>query len=128
MAGIKLTDAEVRERVEECIKQRYNLDKPTRQEEWVEFCHKAYRDKSEQQYCAYWAKAKEIYDLRWKAKLDGMLEPAMLELISLLGDDSAKIRQRAVDQILKYSGNDIIKQEIDARLSGEIKVSFGGQQ
>lgn len=128
MAGIKLTNAEIKDRVEKCIELRYNLERPMRQEQWVEYCHETYKDKSEQQYCAYWASAKEVYDERWKAKLDGMLDPAMQELVSLLADDNPKIRQRAVDQILKYSGNDIIKQEIDARLTGEIKISFGSPE
>ena len=39
-----------------------------------------------------------------------------------MADDNPKIRQRAVDQIVKYTGNDI--QKIQAEIKGDIEVSF----
>ena len=92
------------------------------QKEWVKYCHTTYGDKSEQQYHYYWAQAKDLYDERWKSKLNKMLDPAMTELFSLLADDDAKIRQRAVDQIVKYTGNDINK--IEADIKGEMNINL----
>jgi histone H3/H4 len=54
-----------------------------------------------------------------------MLGPATDELFSLLASEDQKIRQRAIDQIMKYTGNDI--QKIQADIKGDIKVSFGEQ-
>ena len=47
----------------------------------------------------------------------------MNELMSLLGDDDAKVRQRAIDQIVKYTGNDIEK--IEAKIEGTIELNWG---
>ena len=123
MAGTKLTQAEVDQRVDKCLELRYQAETPILQKEWVKFCKKEYSDKSEQQYIAYWIVAREKYEEMWRAKLNKMLDPAMNELMSLLGDDDPKIRQRAIDQIVKYTGNDIEK--IEAKVEGEIKLSWG---
>lgn len=123
MAGNKLTHTEVDERVEKCFELRFKTDPPMLQKEWIKYCHKHYNDKSEQQYHAYWAAAKEKYDEGWKAKLNQMLDPAMNELFGLLGSDDEKIRQRAIDQIVKYTGNDI--QKIEAKIQGDIRLSWG---
>jgi hypothetical protein len=47
----------------------------------------------------------------------------MNELFGLLGSDDEKIRQRAIDQIVKYTGNDI--QKIEAKIQGDIKLNWG---
>lgn len=119
MAGKRLTTAEAEERKQACLKHRYT-NKGT-QVEWVAFCHENYGDKSEQQYIQYWIAAKEMYEEGWREKLSGLLDPAVNELISLLADDDARIRQRAVDQIMKYTGNDVL--QIDANIGGEIKLN-----
>lgn len=119
MAGKRLTTAEAEERKQACLKHRYT-NKGT-QHEWVAFCHENYGDKSEQQYIQYWIAAKEMYEEGWREKLSGLLDPAVNELISLLADDDARIRQRAVDQIMKYTGNDVL--QIDANIGGEIKLN-----
>jgi hypothetical protein len=123
MAGDKLDKTEVDERITTCFELRFKTDPPMLQREWIKYCHKHYRDKSEQQYHWYWAQAKEKYDEQWRAKLNQMLDPAMNELFGLLGSDDEKIRQRAIDQIVKYTGNDI--QKIEAKIQGDIRLSWG---
>ena len=49
----------------------------------------------------------------------------MNELFSLLSSDDEKIRSRAVDQIMKYSGNDI--QQIEAKIDGNITLTWGDE-
>lgn len=123
MAGKKLTHTEVDERVDKCLELRYKAETPILQREWVKYCHKEYGDKSEQQYIKYWIDAKAKYEEMWRAKLNKMLDPAMNELFSLLADDDAKVRQRAIDQIVKYTGNDIEK--IEAKIEGNIELKWG---
>ena len=117
------TKTEVVKRAEECYKLRYETPNSITQEKWVEYCHEHYGDRSEQQYCAYWAKAKEMYDEGWRERLEKMLGPATDELFRLLASEDQKIRQRAIDQIMKYTGNDI--QKIQAEVKGDINISFG---
>lgn len=126
MAGTKLTSAEVDKRVDKCLELRYQADTPILQKEWVKYCHQEYNDKSEQQYIKYWSDAKAKYEEMWRAKLSKMLDPAMTELYNLLGDDDPKVRQRAIDQIVKYTGNDIEK--IEAKIEGTIELSWGEQE
>ena len=123
MAGNKLTNTEVNERVDACLDMRYNASSPLLQREWVAYCHNTYGDKSEQQYHAYWALARNRYEENWRAKLSKMLSPAMNELYSLLASEDEKIRQRAIDQIMKYSGNDIDR--IEAKIEGNIELNWG---
>lgn len=123
MAGTKLTHTEVDERVDKCLELRYKAETPILQKEWVKYCKKHYGDKSEKQYIAYWISAKEKYEEGWRAKLNKMLDPAMNELFSLLADEDAKVRQRAIDQIVKYTGNDIEK--IEAKIEGNIELKWG---
>jgi hypothetical protein len=47
----------------------------------------------------------------------------MNELFTLLSDEDPKIRQRAIDQIVKYTGNDI--QKIEAKVTGNIQLNWG---
>lgn len=123
MAGNKLTHTEVDERVEKCFELRFKTDPPMLQKEWIKYCHKHYNDKSEQQYHQYWSAAKEKYDEGWRAKLNQMLDPAMNELFALLASEDEKIKQRAIDQIVKYTGNDI--QKIEAKIQGDIRLNWG---
>ena len=126
MAGTKLTKAETDERVDKCFELRFKTDPPMLQKEWIKYCKKEYGDKSEQQYHKYWSDAKEKYDELWRGKLNKMLDPAMNELMSLLADDDAKVRQRAIDQIVKYTGNDIEK--IEAKIEGTIELNWGEEE
>jgi len=114
---------EVDTRVNECYHLRYEQPESITQVKWVEYCHEVYGDRSEQQYCAYWAKAKEKYDDAWQERLNKLLGPAVDELNGMLASEDEKIRQRAIDQIFKYTGHDI--QKIQAEIKGDIKVSFG---
>ena len=123
MAGDKLTKVETDERINKCLELRYTPGDPILHKDWIKFCHKEYGDKSEKQYSAYWTKAKEQYDERWRTKLNAMLDPAMGQLLGLLTSDDEKIRQRAVDQIVKYTGNDIEK--IEAKIDANIQLSWG---
>jgi len=126
MAGTKLTKAEVDQRVDKCLELRYEAETPILQKDWIKYCKKQYGDKSEQQYHKYWSDARDRYEEMWRGKLNKMLNPAMNELMSLLGDDDAKVRQRAIDQIVKYTGNDIEK--IEAKIEGSIELSWGEEE
>jgi hypothetical protein len=123
MAGTMLPNIEVHKRVEECYRLRYEQSESITQHKWVDYCHEVYGDKSEQTYCRYWSQAKEKYDNAWKERLNKLLGPAVDELNVMLSSDDEKVRQRAIDQIMKYTGNDI--QKIQAEVKGDIKVSFG---
>jgi hypothetical protein len=123
MAGDKLTKVEVDERIVKCFELRFKTDPPMLQKEWIKYCHTHYGDKSEQQYHQYWAQAKEEYDEKWKSKLNQMLDPAMDQLFVLLASDDEKIRQRAIDQIVKFTGNDV--QKIEAKIDGNIVLNWG---
>ena len=125
MAGKKLTHTEVDSRVDTCLELRYNTERPMLHREWIKYCHKHYGDKSEKQYTAYWMSAKERYDEGWRQKLNSMLEPAMDSLVELMYNEDAKIRQRAIDQVVKYTGNDIEK--IEAKIEGNIELSWGDE-
>jgi len=72
-----------------------------------------------------WSDAGGLYQEGWKEKLNRLLEPASDELYRLLSSEDEKIRQRALDQIMKYTGNDI--QKIQAELKGEIVIKFGDE-
>ena len=123
MAGQKLTHTEVDARVDKCMELRFQANDPIMFREWIKYCHKTYGDKSEQQYSGYWQAANDRYQEGWKAKLNKMLDPAMNELFTLLVSDDEKIKQRAIDQIVKYTGNDI--QKIEARVEGNIQLNWG---
>jgi hypothetical protein len=123
MAGEKLTKVEVEQRVDTCMRLRYFENDPILLREWLKYCHKEYGDKSEQQYTQYWMMAKERYEEQWRSKLQKMLDPAMNELYALLASDDEKIRQRAIDQIVKYTGNDV--QKIEAKIDGNIVLNWG---
>ena len=126
MAGEKLNNVEVQKRVDTCLEKRYYSERPMLQKQWITYCHEHYGDKSEQQYHAYWAQAKDKYEENWRAKLHKMLDPAMDRLYELLVSDDEKIRQRAIDQIVKYTGNDIEK--IEAKIEASIELTWGDQQ
>ncbi len=122
MAGDKLPNSEINKRVEACYTLRYENNEPFKFKHWIEYCHKHYGDKSEQTYTTYWSKSKNLYDDSWKERLNKLLGPATDELTRLLADEDPKVRQRAIDQIVKYTGNDI--QKIEADIKGDITVSF----
>jgi len=125
MAGKKLTHTEVDERIDKCLELRYNSEDAILFKEWIKYCHNNYGDKSEQQYSAYWASAREKYEEQWRAKLSKLLDPAMNELFTLLADEDPKVRQRAVDQVMKYTGNDI--ERIEAKIEGNITLNWGDE-
>lgn len=120
MAGTKSNSKEIEEIVKKAYDLRYNQNYT--QLQYVKWAKKEY-GKSEQTCCNYFLKAKEYHTTAWKQLLEKQLTPAVQELIRLLADDDPKIRQRAADQIMKYTGNDV--QKIQAEVRGDIKVSFG---
>lgn len=121
MAGERISDKQLKERIDKAYDLRYNQGYG--QEKYVKWAKDNYGDKSEQQYCQYFLKAREVYDETWKDKLQSLLGPATDELFRLLASEDQKIRQRAIDQIMKYTGNDITK--VQADIKGEINISFG---
>jgi len=123
MAGNRLTEKETKDRVMEAYKYRYEADKPIRQEDWVRMCHTLYGDKSEQQYCQYFTAARDVWENGLQNKLEQMLEPAANQLRLLLNDESPAIRQRAIDQIMKYTGRDIERKLIKAEIQN-ITIGF----
>jgi hypothetical protein len=125
MAGHKLPKSETDSRIEKCYELRYIQDNKILFKDWITYCHQTYGDKSEQQYTAYWTDAKHKYEEHWREKLSKTLDPAVDELILLLADEDPKIRQRAIDQIFKYTGNDIEK--IEAKVQGEIQLNWGNE-
>lgn len=125
MAGTKLTDAEIALRVEDCYNMRFEHKYTIKQ--WLKHCHEKYGDKSEQQYTQYWMASSKAYEEHWKEKLNKLLDPAANELYALLADEDPKIRQRAIDQIMKYTGNDITKVEGDIRVEN-ISLTWGDEE
>ena len=125
MAGEKLTSAETNQRIDKCYELRYGETK-YRVQDWIKYCHEAYGDKSEQQYTAYWMKSGEKYNENWKEKLGKAIDPAVNELYNLLTSDDEKIKQRAIDQIMKYTGNDITKIEGDIKLT-QVELKWGDE-
>ena len=120
----RLTLVEVQRRVDTCIDLRYKADKPILQREWLDYCDKQYSDKSKPQYLNYWMTAKEQYEEGWKGRLEGLLEPAMMELTELLHSDNPLVKQKAIDQIYKMSGYDIQKHLVKAQIEN-ITIGFG---
>ena len=125
MAGKKLTKAETDERVDTCFELRFKTQPPILQKQWIKYCHKHYGDKSEQQYHKYWSDAKDKYDELWRSKLNALLDPAMETLVELMASDDEKIRQRAIDQVVKYTGNDIEK--IEAKIDANVELKWGDE-
>jgi len=123
MPGTKLPQSEVDNRVQKCYNLRFNSNDGMTHKKWVEYCKEEYDDKSEIQYSNYYAKASELYKESWKEKLSKQLDPAVNTLIELLASDDEKIRQRAIDQVMKYTGHDI--QQIEARVEGTIELNWG---
>ena len=124
MAGIKMTDAQVQERVDKCYDMRYNHG--TKQVDWIKWCNENYSDKSEKTYHTYWTKSTQKYTDGWKEKLNKQLDPAVNALIGLLASDDEKIRQRAVDQIFKLTGNEETRIAIEGSM--DVKLSWGDEQ
>ena len=123
MAGNKLNNQEITEIVEKAYDLRYIQN--FSQKAYVAWAKKEY-GKSEQQCCQYYLKAKEKHTTMWKALLEKQLTPAVEELIRLMADENPKIRQQAISQVFKYTGNDI--QKIQAEVKGDIQVSFNAPE
>jgi len=123
MAGIKFNDKEIQEIVKKAYDLRYNENYT--QERYVKWAKEEY-GKSEQQCCQYFLKAKQYYTEVWKDLLEKQLTPAVQELIRLMADEDPKIRQQAINQVFKFTGNDV--QKIQADIKGDIKVSFNSDE
>jgi hypothetical protein len=72
----------------------------------------------------YWMKASNLHKDYWREKLDSHITPAVDKMIELLASDDEKVAQKAIEQIMKYSGNEIQKIDLEARVN-VIDVSFG---
>lgn len=125
MAGRKLPHSVVDERVETCYNKRYSSNETFTITDWIAFCHETYNDKSEQQYTDYWMKASNLYKDYWREKLEAHLDPAVNTILELLGSEDEKVRQKAVEQVFKYTGNDIQKIEADIRGQVSIQLNWG---
>ncbi len=125
MAGSKLTDKEIKDRVKEAYDKRYQ--EKFSQLQYVKWAKEYYGDKSEQQYCQYFLKAKDYYDEAWKDRLYHQLGPAVDQIIRNLADENAKVRDMAIAKVFKYTGHDIDRKEISATIE-TIKVGFGTEE
>ena len=126
MAGKRLSERETNERVMEAYKLRYLSDNPIRQEDWVRLCHTKYNDKSEQQYCAYFSQAREVWENSLQNKLEKMVEPAANQLRELLEDNDPRVRSDAIKMVMKYTGRDIERRLVKAEIENKvINVGFG---
>ena len=124
MAGKKLPNSVIDERVQKCYDLRYKGNETFTHIKWIDYCHNTYGDKSEQQYTDYWMKASNLHKDYWREKLDSHITPAVDKMIELLASDDEKVAQKAIEQIMKYSGNEIQKIDLEARVN-VINVSFG---
>jgi hypothetical protein len=117
----KLTHTEIDARVAKCMELRTAGGVFT-SEDWIKYCHKHYGDKSISAYRVYYTNSNKAYEEYWRNMLQGMLKPAMDELIILLNSNNETIKQKAIDQIIKYTGNDI--QKIEAKVEGDININL----
>ena len=124
MAGTRLPQDEYDKRVKKCYELRFLNQTPFGVKDWLDYCKEHFPDKSQQQHTKMWADAGNLYQDHWKDKLNKQLDPAINALIELLASDNEKIRQRAVDQILRYTGHDVDKQEIKQEVT-YYKAQFG---
>ena len=118
----RLTLVEVQRTVDKCIDLRYKADKPILQREWIDYCQSNYGDKSVPQYINYWMTAKAQYDEGWRGSLENLIEPAIDVLREGLTSNNPLIKAKTIDQIMKYSGNDIQKHHV---LTQDISIGFG---
>lgn len=123
MAGTKSNDKELKERVEEAYDLRYN--KGYTQKRYVKYMKEKYNDKSEQTYCSYFTKSKDVYDDAWKDRLYKQLGPAVNKVIENLASDDPKVAADAIKMIFRYTGHEIIKQEVSATIDS-VNVKFRG--
>lgn len=123
MAGQKLPKNITDARAEKCYDLRYNSTDPFSQKDWIKYCHENYGDKSEIAYHQYWAQSSELYKAYWREKLDKQVGPAVDKIIELLDNEDPRISQKAIEQIFKYTGNDIEK--VDMNIEGNITINWG---
>ena len=76
----------------------------------------------------HWGKLARVnFDRQMNAGIsqtfDRLIRRSTGRYIVLLASDDEKIKQRAIDQIVKYTGNDI--QKIEARVEGNIQLNWG---
>lgn len=126
MAGNKLSKSATDKRIDKCYELRYQSENAIRHEDWQKYCHQHYGDKSEITYTKYWTEAGNRYKSAWRDMLSAQLTPAVNELINLLQDENPNIRQKAVDQIFKYTGNDV--QKIEHKVEGDITLKWGDDE
>jgi len=120
----KLPQNQIEERITKCFELRYNNEgRAFGHKEWLEYCQKNYGDKSPNSYTDYWMEASRRYKIFWKEKLDLHLAPAVERMTELLEHEDPKVIQKAIEQIFKYSGNDVEK--IDMNVNGQIKLNWG---
>lgn len=124
MPSRKLPQNEVKARVDKCFELRFAEGANSfRHIDWIAYCHKEYGDKSENTYTDYWMEASRRYKTFWKEKLDAYLAPAVDTMTELLSSDDERVRQKAVEQIFKYSGNDVEK--VDMEVHGKFITNWG---
>ena len=116
---------EVFNRASECYKLRFESTPSITQEKWVEHCHEVYGDRSEQTYCSYWAKAKDMFDEEWRTRLSNMLGPATDRIRDLLASDNPNDYKEGVRMVYKYTGNEVEKIDSNVKQETTIKVNFG---
>lgn len=127
MAGNRITKDEYNKRVRECYQLRFESSEKFGVKDWLEYCHNNYSDKSEQTYTKIWADAGSMFEEHWKLLLEKHLTEGVHEILRLMADENPKVRADAVKMLFKYTGNDIMRQEIKATVE-EIKIGFGQEE
>ena len=124
MRGVKLSQNAVEERVNKCFELRFNNQGTNfGHKEWIAYCKENYGDKSENTYTDYWMESSRRHKKFWKDKMDNQLSFAVDKMIEMLEHEDPRVVQKAIEQLFKYSGNDVEK--IDMNIEGDIKLNWG---
>jgi len=67
-------------------------------------------------------KAGELYKQAWKQRLEDSVGTATEEMTKLLKDEDPRVRQRAVEQVMRYSGNEGTEK---IEIIGNIELKWG---
>ena len=124
MAGSRLPQDEYDKRVKQCYEFRFEQETPFGVKEWLDYCAEHYPDKSQQQHTKMWSDAGELFKNAWKDRLEKLLGPAVDKITEGLTSEDPRTFQKAIEQVFRYSGHDIDRQEIKQEVT-YYKANFG---